>query len=325
MQLDFDTIKSITKGAVRFRQKEQGLTFDRCTEGEVTAWRTARDVLGDRAGTTCGIRLDFHTDAKSVSFSLASGNKVDVWINGILRHQISFDGLRQTDDPTATVPLVDPLGEPYAESRVTLWMPSHSCATLSFLKLEGATYVRPHVYRHRMLILGDSIAQGWNSKHDSMSYALRLAAFFDADCVNAAVGGGCFYPDTVEPNGYDPEGVLVAFGTNDFVHWSSEEEFHTHCVAYLDRVKALYPNKPTLVVTPTYRVQNEPCHAGTFADCRKTVADEAARRGFAVADGFSLLPPLDDYYAGDGLHPSELGFIEMAISLIPYVQKAFGW
>ena len=325
MQLDFETIRSITKGAVRIRQNERGVTFDRCTDGEVAAWRATRDVLGDRAGTTCGVRLDFHTDAKSISFSLASGNKVDVWINGILRHTISFDGLRQTDDPTATVPLTDPLDRPYAESRVTLWMPSHSCATLAFLKPDGATYVRPHVFKHKLLFLGDSITQGWNSKHDSMGYALRLAAYFDADCVNAAVGGGCFVPETVEPNGYDPEGVLVAFGTNDFVFWPSKEEFHAHCVAYLDRVRELYPDKPILVVTPTYRVEHAPGRTGTFAGCCRMIADEASARGFAVVDGFTLLPPLDDYYAGDGLHPCELGFLEMAINLIPHVQKTFGW
>ena len=321
MQADFETIKKITAGAVRIRQTERGIAFDRCTEAELAAWYARRPVLGDRARTGGGVRLDFHTDARSITFSLSGGNKVDVWIDGTLRRQCFFNDLREQGTPDVTAPLE---AAP-AESRVTLWLSAHSGVTLDYLRADGATYLRPHTYRHRLLFLGDSITHGWNAAHDSLAYVPRVARYFDANYINSAVGGGCFFPETVDKLDYDPEAIVVAFGTNDFVHWPTPEALHENCAAYMDRVRELYPNKPVFAITPLYRVEQAPHNAGTFDECRATVAAEATRCGFTVVDGYTLMRPLEENYAGDGLHPCETGFGEIAENLIPVMQKALGW
>ena len=324
MQLSFEKIKELTKGAVRVWQTEAGVAFSRNTEGEEAAWRAEKPSLGNGSVCTTGIRLDFYTDADVVVLDLADGNLVDVWINGIFRRQIAFDDLRQAHEQ-ARIKIDDPLGETRRDNRVTLCMPAHSRAVLACLSLENATYARPATYRHRLLFHGDSITQGWNSGVDSMAYVPRVARFFDADYVNTAVGGGYFLPETLQENGFDPEAVVIAFGTNDFGHWPSAAVLRAQCAAYLDKAKALYSGRPVFVVTPIYRESHAPRASGTFAACRETVGKEAEARGFIVVDGLLLVPPQEAYFAGDGLHPNALGFAAYAEGLAAAMQRVLKW
>ena len=325
MRADFETVKAITVGAVRIWEREDGVHFSRFTEEEEAGWYTCSKVLGDRCRSLCGIRIDFKTDAKEIAFLLSFGNKVDVWLNGVYNRTLYFADLRESGATEVRIPLVDQLGAPYSETRVTLWLPCHGGGVLGFLDADGATYIRPVEYRHRILFLGDSITQGWNSARESMSFASRITRFFDAHSVNCAVGGGYFSTATIGVNGYNPEAITIAYGTNDFTHWESFEELHEHCTDYLDKVKALYPDVPTFVITPIIRHDNAPRKAGSFDLVRKTVAEEAEKRGMIVVDGFSIFPTDDFYFAGDGVHPNEAGFAEYAFALIPRLQQVLHW
>ena len=327
MKLDFETLQSITFGAVRTWKTENGnVGYARVTENEEEGWRAVRDVLGNRAKAAAGIRFDFHTDADSFTLSLPRGHKVDVWFNDVLCHQLLFDDLKKEGkEPTVTVPIRGPLGEKYDECRVTLWLSAHWICEVAYLALDGATFVRPHEYKHKLLFLGDSIAHGWNGVNDSMGYTSRIARFFDADCVLAAVGGGIFAPTTIEDNGFNPDAILIAYGTNDFTGRPSFESLCQNCDEYLDKIKAIYPGRPVFVVTPTFRKDNQPRNAGGFAEVRQAITERAEARGFYVIDGGKILPPSDLYFAGDGVHPNDLGFAEMALHVIPAMKDVLGW
>ena len=324
MRADFETVKAITRGAVRIWEDGDGVRFSRFTEEEEAGWYACSKTLGDRSRSLCGIRLDFVTDGSEIAFMLSTGNKVDVWLRGVYNRTLAFSDLREAGETEVRIPLVDPLGKPNQETRVTVWLPCHGGGSLGFLDAVGATYIRPLAYKHRILFLGDSITQGWNSARESMSFASRVVRFYDADAVNCAVGGGFFSTATVGKNGFDPETVVIAFGTNDFTRWESPEALRENCAAYFDKVKALYPNRPIFALTPIFRFDSEPRNAGTFEWVRKTVADEAASRGMTVIDGFSLFPT-DEYYFWDKVHPNESGFAEYALALIPQMQKVLNW
>ena len=324
MKADFDLIKSITVGAVRVWEEPDGVHFSRFTEEEEAGWYTCTKVLGDRSRSLCGIRLDFKTDASEVAFMLTSGNSVDVWLNGVYNRSLKFADVREAGETEVRIPLVDQLGTPLAETRVTLWLPCHGGGALGFLDAVGATYIRPLTYRHHILFLGDSITQGWNSARESMSFASRVTRFYDADSLNCSVGGGYFSTATIGRNGYSPEMIVVAYGTNDFARSESPESLRENCAAYLDKVKTLYPNVPVFVVTPIFRHDHDDRKSGSFAGVRKAVAAEAAARGMHVIDGFSLFPT-DEYYFWDKVHPNESGFAEYALALLPQLQKVLHW
>ncbi|MBP5609737.1 MAG: SGNH/GDSL hydrolase family protein [Clostridia bacterium] len=324
MKADLDLIKKITVGAVRIWEAPDGVHFSRFTEEEEAGWYSCTKVLGDRSRSLCGIRLDFLTDADEVAFMLSYGNSVDVWLNGVYNRSLKFADIREAGESEVRIPLVDQLGTPNAETRVTLWFPCHAGGVLGFLDAVGATYIRPLEYRHRILFLGDSITQGWNSARESMSFASRVTRFYDADTLNCSVGGGYFSTATIGENGFKPDAITIAYGTNDFTRSQSPEELQGNCTAYLDKVKALYPNVPIFVITPIIRHDNAERKAGTFDWVRKTIAAEAGARGMNVIDGFSLFPT-DEYYFWDSVHPKEAGFAEYALALIPQLQKVLKW
>ena len=324
MKADLALIKQITVGAIRIWEGEKGFGFSRFTEEEEAGWYTCSKVLGDRSRSLCGIRLEFVTDATEISFMLSSGDKVDVWLNGVYHRTVCFSVVRENGETKVDIPLKDQLGVPYKETRVTLWLPHHGSGTLAFLDAKGATYIRPVEFKHRLLFLGDSITQGWNSARESMGYADRICRFYDAYAVNCSVGGGYFSTAHIGENGYKPEAVTVAYGTNDFARYESPEALHENCKAYLDKVKALYGDLPIFVITPIFRHDYAPRNAGSFDWVRKTIAEEAEKRGMTVIDGFSLFPT-DEFYFWDKVHPNEVGFAEFALALIPQLQKVLKW
>ena len=325
MKADFNTIRAITVGAVRVWETADGVRFSRFTEEENAKICAYSKFVKKMAQTLTGVRLDFYTDARAISFMLAKGNVVDVWLNGVFRQTVRCESLRDKGESAARIPLVDPLGAPYEKTRVTIWFPINQNATLAFLDAEGASYIRPIEYKRHLLFLGDSISAGWKCRVESTSFTSRLTRFFDADSLNCSLSCGFFSPALIGPNGYRPDAITITLGTNDFTHWDSFGAFYENCTAYLDKVRALYPNVPTVVITPIIRLDNARRPIGTFAEVRKTIADEAKKRGVFVVDGFSLFPADESFFAGDGVHPNDLGFNEFSLALIPQLQKILRW
>ena len=73
MKLSFEEIKKITFGAVRVWQDADGICFSRCTEKQEAVWNEQDPVLGTRARSTTGVRLDFHTNATQLSMLASHG------------------------------------------------------------------------------------------------------------------------------------------------------------------------------------------------------------------------------------------------------------
>ena len=86
MKLTLDQIRSVTVGAVFVEEQPDGIHFHKCTKQQEAAWYAHREVLGFRAETTTGIRLDFTTDSPVFSFTVKEGAKFEVHIDSVLCH-----------------------------------------------------------------------------------------------------------------------------------------------------------------------------------------------------------------------------------------------
>ena len=314
MKLDLTAIKSITHGAVNVYEEDGVFKFAKCTESQVAAWyKYGSDVLGYRAETTTGIRLDFYTDSKTFSFKTASGDKFELLIDGMLRE-------RYTKGEDAfiekTVKLTDPLGKEKDELRVSFIFPSHSVGALRYVELDDGAYLRAPEYKTKMLFIGDSITQGHNTKYDSLSYAWRTVRYFDADAVINGIGGAYYMPESFDKIDFEPDTVILAYGTNDackFDYATMTEK----TVGYLDLVKEHYGDKNVIVLSPIWRARDTGAVMGEdFENKRKMVEDEAEKRGFRVISGLKLVPPVADFFADKYLHPNDLGFGVYAENLI---------
>ena len=316
MQLTVEQIKSLVFGAVRIEKNQDGLRFFKCTKKQSDAWYALSDGLGERAdGTTPGVRLDFHTNSKTLSFE-AKGT-FDVYVNDLFREKFLLK-----EGGEATIALCDPLGDPLEDARVTLIFPSHFLGSvLKSVSLDDGAYVKPHAFDKKILFIGDSITQGWDSGYDSLSYAWRLIRFFNADAVIHGVGGGYFHPTTFDHIDFDPDFVILALGTNDFGKNPTTDEMREKTAAFMDLLREEYRGKKIFCISPLWRaVQEKPM--GHFRDCRRVVIEEAEKRGFIHINGLDMVPPDPVFFAdATPLHPNALGFGIFAENLIRELQK----
>lgn len=317
MKLTFDQIKAVAVGSLRTEQGADGIRFFKCTQRQIDAWYRESETLGQRAETTTGVRLDFHTNSRNIGFRASLGNKFELFIDGVLRRRFKMN---EAENRTAHFALTDPLGGEKESFRVTLHLPSHEIGALDWIELDdGATFI-PHKFDTKMLFIGDSITQGWQAQIDTYSYAYRVSHFFNAESVIQGIGGAYFNENSFDSLPFDPDTVIVAYGTNDFGHNKTQDEMRAHVRAHLGMIAEEYAKKRIFVISPIWRgVQVKPM--GSFAECRTIVAEEAERLGLAHIDGLTLVPPFPELFPDDLLHPNELGFSFYAENLIAQIQR----
>ena len=314
-KLNFDEIKAITFGALVIKEEKDGIHFYKCTPKQNMAWADLSKELGERALRTTGIRLDFITNSSKIHFSPSSGNKFEIWVNGFLKQQILMDefaGERIADIE---------LGE--GAKRVMLAFPSHTTGVLDFVEIENGAYIKPSEFSEKMLFIGDSITQGWESYYDTLSYAYRTGMHFDADFVVQGIGGASYHKSTFDMDiDYDPDTVIVAFGTNDYYFYHGVELVIEAAKDYLSLVKERYRDKRIVVITPIWRadMDEEPLK-GNFLPIRDGIEKVAKDLQLEVVDGFKLVPHLRKFFADSFLHPDDNGFGLYAENLIKYLSN----
>ena len=310
MKISEKELARVTFGALASEKREDGLHLYRFPRQYIDAWDREAAVLGERARATTGIRLDFHTNSAHLSVSVCRG-RFELYLNGEA-HAIL----------TPAEPLCISLPVSTAETkdgtRVTIYYPAHEAGVLSAVELcDGATLV-PHTYTQKILFIGDSITQGWEAKHDPQSYAMRISRALDADCVVQGVGGTYYCRACMGSIPFDPDTVVVAYGTNDCTKRRSLAELEVEARACLHFLAEEYAGKRILVLSPIPRCDTVRLSV-PLEDCRALLRREAEQLGLVYVDGRTLVPQ-DPSLFTDGLHPHDGGFAVYAENLLPYLQ-----
>jgi hypothetical protein len=195
---------------------------------QIDAFYALAEILGVRARTTTGIRLDFETDSKYIAFEVKSGSRFEYLIDGVYQGTVKIG-----EDKSASIDLAAPC-------RITLCFPSHEIGVIDNVELsEGASAMR-HSFDKKVLFIGDSITQGWNSGIDTLSYAYRTSFALNLDSIIQGVGGAYFHESTFADSEFDPDVVIVAYGTNDVSHFKTQDEMVAQLRAYIGKVKETY-------------------------------------------------------------------------------------
>ncbi|MBQ2725231.1 MAG: SGNH/GDSL hydrolase family protein [Clostridia bacterium] len=312
MFLTNEKIRQLTVGAAGVYEEAEGLRFTKCTADQLAAWKEAAPWIYANAVGSTGVRLDFCTDSDFVTVKTAEYGKYEVKINGLLHAQYAF---RQADGAEKINSFTVQLGE--GVKRVTVSLPSHGPAgILSAVEVADGSFCERHRFDTKMLFLGDSITQGWNTKYDSMSYAYLVSEAFNADSIIQGIGGAIFAPSTVLPMDFAPDTVVVAYGTNDWGYYSDYTAYRNAVHDTLAKVNELYGSAKIYVISPIWRQDcGKTTKVGTFDDCCNTVREMAALFGMTLIDGDALVPPIMDYMA-DAVHPNDLGFAVYAANVI---------
>ena len=317
MKLTLDMIKSVTVGAASVYQNSSGaVMFEKCTPKQIQAWYDfGSETLGARAKTTTGIRLDFHTNSKNLIFKTSSGGKFELLIDGMLRERYTPE--EGSTSIEKSIRLSNMREEENDEYRITLVFPSHSVGSLEYVEIDDGAYIKRHEFSTKMLFIGDSITQGHNSYYDTLSFAWRVSNHYNAESIINGIGGAFYEPETFDTPNFDPDTVIIAYGTNDAYRFKEYSEMEKRVIGYLDLVKAAYGNKRVVVISPIWRADNAKNVCDTeFKRKREMVEFEAKKRGFEVVHGLELVPPIDEFFADRYLHPNDLGFGLYAENLI---------
>ena len=293
-------------GSVYHEEDENGvLHFYRCLQEQMEAYGKLSKTLGEWSGRTNGVRLDFVTDSTLISFKNVIGKKYELFINGKKTDHIEI---------ASGEVFTKALDTSNGANRLTLIYPSHEAGAIRDVALsEGASYTRyVHSYGKRILIIGDSITQGWDTVSDSNSYAYQISLRYDADTVIFGVGGAYFH-ESILPSVdvYHPDIVIVAFGANDFGRGIEALEKNMH--EFMDRLLALYCDSQIIGLTP---IRGRGAPQGPKSAFRELIENIYDEYGIEYIDGSALVSPDEDNYA-DRYHPNDKGYLEMSDNLIP--------
>ena len=307
MVLNLEQIKNLTVGAVEIEQTADGIYFYKMKKCQIEAFYALSEILGFRAKTTTGIRLDFETDSKFLAFEVKSGGKFEYLIDGV------YQGTVPITDGCAKIDLAAPC-------RITLCFPSHDVGALDNVQLsDGASAVR-HKFDKKVLFIGDSITQGWNSGIDTLSYAYRTSFALNYDSVIQGVGGAYYHASTFADSGFDPDVVIIAYGTNDVWHFATKDGMLCQLRAYLGLVKETYKHSKIYAISPIWvSGGSEEKRMGNLWECYELIADEIEKCGVEHIRGLDLVPHERRYFADD-LHPNKDGFEEYAGNLVGIIR-----
>ena len=309
MILNAEQIKTIANGVEYWEDGPEGGLIPRrfCKAQEEEYSSSEAYFLRTRA--TSGTRLECRTDASGldVSFRAFAGSAKD-WYG----FDVKIDGrlfghcegtLQETDRIRWVLPL------PAGEKTLQLYLPCLTGVEILHMELQGATDCEKLEYTEKILVMGDSITQGYSSHFPSMTYIAQMAAHRNADFLNQAIGGETFHPEIITPLDWQPTMALISYGSND---WALKDRQRTidDCAAFLKCFHDRYPDLPTVVMTPVWRV-DAPTRRSD--DYRLEEVDGIIRKiaaqypNMRVISGWKILPAVKELL-DDVAHPNELGF-----------------
>lgn len=313
MKFDLELVKKVVVGAVDVWLDCDGFHFSKCSKKQLLAWENISSHLLMRAQATTGVRFDFYTDSTYLNLETASGERYEVIVDEIIYHQFV-----KTADEKLNFSVN--LGNSTMK-HVVVVLPSHSNGVIRSITIDDDAKIERRIFDRKLLFLGDSITQGWESNFDCLSYAYQVSEFLNAESVIQGIGSACFEPETVMDIGFVPDTIFVAYGTNDFVCRDSLLEIRKNVENFLRNLKKVYNHSSIFVISPIWRTDYDtPSKCGNFKDCCALIKLVAQKNGLRIIDGDKLVPHHVNMFA-DHVHPNDLGFSKYTINLLKLINK----
>lgn len=304
MTLSNDELLQYVSGYLRYEEKDGYLSFSRFTEKQ-SRLLAERD-FSPKENASAGMFIEFVTDGNHISFdyriSPGSSQKfygIDLLVNG----RITACKFEQTDFSegsfSATI-------KEDGKKKITIYFPNLAKLLIKDLSVNGS--VEKVERKVKYLALGDSITQGYCTKHPSLTYANIVGESLNAYVLNQAIGGDIFYKDNLDENvEFAPDIITVAYGTND---WSRGVDLYTNAFEYFKRLKELYANALIFALLPIYRdiTATPTVNNITLEDGRSLIQKAAEENGITVINAKDFIHHHEDFFCDKTLHPNELGF-----------------
>ena len=314
MKLTNAELSSITSGAVRFEETEDGYLYPhQYTPSQIEYFKGVNTFWYERSTASNARTIEFVTDSKSISFDykiiwFGSADSLELYVDGIATKIVYIDGL----DREGT------LGFDLAEGqkRVTIYMPVDCTMLVRNFSIDGTW--QKVCKKAKILWLGDSITQGYGPLRSACSYVSVANRILDCEVVNQGIGSYKYDKNAITPiPDFKPDRIIVSMGTNQY----NLEGQDVVIKEYYDALTSLYPDTPILCITPIWRGDTPEGEYDVFLKIRDTISTIAeAYPNVSVADGFTFVPHLTEYFM-DKLHPNALGCELYGANLAEYINK----
>ncbi len=324
MRLTNERLKQIYFGAYSFSETPDGwLAANQYTKEQIAYFKGVSDFWYDRCTASNAKTLEFSTTATEVSFDyritwIGSPDSFEAAVDGLvteihyIKDLVESELLPIPDDMPAEIAANMPGGVPSfklpAEGRVSFTFPEGEKNVSIYLPADAAVLVRgfeinadyaPAVKGTKVLWLGDSITQGYGPLRSSCTYVSVANRILNYDIINQGIGGYIYDRNVLVPmEGYKPERIIVALGTNQYGDPTMEA-----VEQYYERLTAVYGDTPVLCITPIWRGDSDD-GLPTLEKYRAGIAEVCAKYpNTTVVDGFKLVPHLPEHFL-DRLHPN---------------------
>lgn len=336
MKLSADKLTELSHGAVRVAEEDGKVRFYRFTEEQQQLYKSAKsEALYLKTFTTAGIKFEFVTDSKSLFlkinvpfFTTRRYFSVDVCVNGTLVGSINnYAGMDMSGNYTKKKYPIGGFEKNFelgcGEKTVTVFLPWSVPTEIEEFSIDDDSYAEPVLRNKKLLIFGDSITQGYDSRHPSMHYTVVLSDLLKADAYNKAIGGEQFFPALAGTDeSFVPDYILVSYGSNDWSH-AEQDVFRSDCKQFYLTLSQKYPGVKIFALTPLWRKDYQEQHkCGDFASIADYIKEVAAQLDNVYCfHGFDFVPHEEKLFGDLKLHPNEDGFEYFANNLCKEIKN----
>ena len=337
MKLTIEQIQAITTGAVSLEQEEKGIRFYRFNREQRTLHQPRVRFLEEKMLSTAGIQLFFRTDSSTLFLraTVAKGSannhfSFDLFVNGKYVESMenfsylgTYARIDQAPCELGTYEKTFILGSGVKD--ICLHFPWSVATVVEEIALEDGASLSPIAPAKKLLVYGDSATQGNTTCYTCNHYIPRLAQAMNVQVRNKAIAGTTTFPEMAQlESPYDPDYVLVAYGSND---WDRHEEafFVENYRSMMQTIADKYPRAQVFVISPIWRGDQETRERkmGALSTIEKNIL--AITEDFpnvTVIPGIDLVPHDLKYYADSGLHPNDEGYGLYFQNLWPKINAA---
>ena len=241
-----EELQNIYFGAYSFDEQDGYLMSYQYTKEQIAYFKQAFEFWYERCTASTAKTLEFTTDAQNISFDYkffwkGSEDSFELCIDGLIADIKYVKDLPEEGTIKFTLPA--------GTKDVIIYLPAD--ATVGIKNFEIDASVMPADKGEKVLWLGDSITQGYGPDRSAETYVSVANRLLNYDIINQGIGGYIYDKKSLmKMEGYTPDKIIVALGTNQF--WT--EDGRKAVEEYYEALTGLYGNDiPILCISPIWR------------------------------------------------------------------------
>ena len=300
MKASRNTLKKFIKGALTIRDEGAYICPLTYEEGQIEEFRAADKGWVWRSQFSAGTRIELMTDATELRFDYnatdfsSSDNTFDLYVDGVLKcvHKVkkfNFDRAVYT------------MREGW--KLVQIYLPTDCHIGIKNFNINGG-YKSVKDKGQKLLIIGDSITQGYGTFMSGATYVNVLQRKTGYNIVAQGIGGLPFKECVVYKGEYEPDKIVISLGTN-YYEASLKYDYEKEVKLFFKKLNELWGDKEIIYISPLWRDNN--VNMERFLWCIETATSEALKYdNITVIDGFDLVPNVEECFC-DKIHPNAYG------------------